>query len=253
MYADERHTQIMSLARARGRVDVNALAQRFDITTETVRRDLDRLERRGLLRRVHGGALPIERVGLEPAVAEREIRHRGEKVRIGRAAVAHLPMTGAVLIDAGTTTIELASALPDDRELTVVTNALHIAMQIAHRPNYELWMPGGRVRGRTLAQVDAWALRSLADVRVDVAFVATNGVAVKAGLTTPDFAESEVKRRMIAMAERVVLLADSSKVDQVHLARFGDLADIDVFITDERLPAATFRQLASAGPEVECV
>jgi DeoR family transcriptional regulator, fructose operon transcriptional repressor len=145
------------------------------VTTETVRRDLDQLERRGLVRRVHGGALPVERLRLEAEVSERALAMAAEKERIAKAALAHVPHEGTVLIDAGTTTARLAELLPDDRELTVVTNSLPIALTLATRLRLTVLTVGGRVRGKTLAQVDRWALRSLAEIRVDVAFLATNG------------------------------------------------------------------------------
>lgn len=250
MYARERQEEIVRRARREGRVDVTALATEFDVTTETVRRDLSRLERHGLVRRVHGGALPVERLSFEPAVDERTVQHAAEKERIGKAAVAYVPREGSVLIDAGTTTARLVEALPSDPELTVVTNSLPIALQLADRPRCTLLMVGGRVRGRTLAQVDSWSLRSLADCRVDVAFLAANGVSVEHGLTTPDLAEAETKRAMVAAAARVVLLADSSKVGQVHFARFATLEQVDVLVTDDGLDDRAAEQFQVAGPQV---
>jgi DeoR family fructose operon transcriptional repressor len=253
MYAPERHEEIIRLARQNGRVEVAALAEIFGITPETVRRDLTRLERRGVVRRTHGGALPVERLGFEPAVAERAEVRTAEKMRIGTAAVAHLPREGTVLIDAGTTTARLVDALPPDARLTFVTNSLPIALQLTSRPGSTVLMVGGRVRGRTLAQVDSWALRALADVHVDVAFIATNGMSTEHGLTTPDLAEAEVKRAMIRSGARVVLLADSSKVGQRHFARFGDIEQVDVLVTDTGLDDRTADELAALGPKIERV
>ena len=250
MYAPERQEEILRLARRDGRVEVAALAEAFGITPETVRRDLTRLERRGVLRRTHGGALPIERLGFEPAVDERAEVHRAEKQRIGLAASAHVPAEGTVLIDAGTTTARLAEALPPHAALTIVTNSLPIALQLTSRPRCTVLTVGGRVRGRTLAQVDTWALRALADVHVDVAFMGTNGVSAEHGLTTPDLAEAEVKRAMMAAAAKVVVVTDASKVGQRHFARFGDLDQVDVLVTDTGLDDRTCEELAAAGPEV---
>jgi DeoR family fructose operon transcriptional repressor len=250
MYARERQEEIARLARQQGRVEVAALAEAFGITPETVRRDLTRLERRGVLRRTHGGALPIERLGFEPGVVERSKVRHAEKQRIGAAAMAYLPDEGTVLIDAGTTTACLADALSAEVDLTFVTNALPIALQLMTRPRCTVLMVGGRVRGRTLAQVDTWALRALADVHVDVAFIATNGISLEHGLTTPDLAEAEVKRAMIRSAARVVLLADSSKVGQRHFARFGDIEHVDVLVTDTDLDARTAKDLTAMGTEV---
>ncbi|HEY0803865.1 MAG TPA: DeoR/GlpR family DNA-binding transcription regulator [Pseudonocardiaceae bacterium] len=250
MYAEERQRVIIDQARADGRVDVATLAVDFQVTTETIRRDLTILERHGLLRRVHGGAIPVERMGFEPALATRDVTMTDEKDRIAKAALAEVPAEGAIMLDAGSTTGRLADQLPVDRELTVVTHSLTIAMALSARPNLTLMLLGGRLRGRTLATVDAWTLRSLHDTFVEVAFIATNGVSTERGLTTPDSAEATVKRAAIASAQRTVLLADHTKVGNDCFARFADVADIDTFITDSGINAQVAEDFAAAGPRV---
>ena len=250
MYAEERQQYIVGMARANGRVDVVELAAELSVTTETVRRDLTVLERQGVLRRVHGGAIPIERLGFEPALAERSGVMTAEKDRIAKAALAELPDEGAILLDAGSTTARLAEQLPWDRALTVVTNALPLALSLATRPNITVLLLGGRVRGRTLAAVDSWATDALAETFVEVAFVATNGLSVRRGLTTPDHAEAAAKRAMITSARRCVLLADHTKVGVDHLARFGELEQVDTFITDTGLDDRAAAEIESAGPRV---
>jgi DeoR family fructose operon transcriptional repressor len=250
MYAEERQRWIVERARAGGRVEVAALATELGVTTETVRRDLTTLERHALLRRVHGGAIPIERLGFEPALAARDSVLTVEKERIAQMALAELPDEGSILLDAGTTTARLASALPADRELVVLTNALPIAMSLSVRPNITVLMVGGRVRGRTQAAVDAWALHALADSYVDVAFIGTNGISPERGLTTPDTTESAVKRAMIGAARRCVVLADHTKVGQDHLSRFAALDEIDTLITDSGLDALVADELRSRGLKV---
>ena len=250
MYAQERQQEILRRARQQGRVDVVTLAEVLEVTTETIRRDLTVLERAGVVRRVHGGAIPVERLGFEPAVAARDVVMTAEKERIAKAALAELPDDGAVVIDAGTTTGRLAEALPADRELTVVVNSPPLATVLAARPNLTVVMLGGRVRGRTLATVDDGALQPLARLNVDVAFIATNGCSAQRGLTTPDPAEAAVKRAMIAAARRTVLLADHTKVGDVHFAAFAALSDIDVMITDTGLDDRLVAEIRAAGPEV---
>jgi DeoR family fructose operon transcriptional repressor len=250
MYAQERQEHILRRTRAAGRVDVVELAAELDVAPETIRKDLTVLERSGVIRRVHGGAMPVERLGFEPALATRDAVLTAEKERIAKAALAEVPEDGAILLDAGSTTARLAAVLPADRELTVVTNGLPLASRLAAYPNLNVLMLGGRIRGRTLAAVDTWALHALNGVYVDVAFVATNGVSVERGLTTPDPTEAAVKAAMIAAARRVVLLADHSKVGRDHFARFGTLADLDLMITDNGLDERTAAELAAAGPRV---
>ncbi|MEU7864176.1 DeoR/GlpR family DNA-binding transcription regulator [Nonomuraea sp. NPDC049141] len=250
MYAEERQQEILRRARAAGRVDVVSLADELDVTTETIRRDLTALERAGVLRRVHGGAIPVERMGFEPALATRDEVMTAEKERIAKAALAELPEDGSVIIDAGTTTGRLVPILPADRELTVVVNSPPLATVLATRANLSVIMLGGRVRGRTLATVDDWALRPLSQLHVDVAFMATNGCSAAKGLTTPDPAEAAIKRAMVTAAERSVLLADHTKFTNTYLASFAELNEIDVVITDTGLDLALAAELSAAGPEV---
>jgi DeoR family fructose operon transcriptional repressor len=250
MYAEERQQEIVQRARSQGRVDVAALAEELNVTAETIRRDLTTLERAAVLRRVHGGAIPIERLGFEPALATRDSAMIDEKERIAKAALAELPAEGAVILDAGTTTARLAAAIPADRELTVVVNSPVLATTLGTRPNLNVLLLGGRVRGKTLATVDDWALRPLADLYVDVAFLGTNGCSAERGLTTPDPAEAAVKRAMLAAARRAVVLADHTKIGNDYLARFGSLADLDVLITDSGLNDELHADVEAAGVRV---
>jgi DeoR family transcriptional regulator, fructose operon transcriptional repressor len=250
MYAHERQQRILQEARDRGRVEVARLAARLDVTSETVRRDLTVLERHGLLRRVHGGAIPLDRLGFEPGLAARDALMTAEKERIAKAALEELPAEGAILIDAGTTTARLADALPGDRDFTIVTNSLPIAVKLSTRPNLTLLFLGGRVRGRTLAAVDVWAMRALEETFVDVAFVGTNGFSVKRGLTTPDPTEAAVKEAMISSARRSIVLADHTKFGNDALMRFGSLEDIDTLITDTGLNVELLGVLESTGARV---
>ena len=250
MYAAERQQRMLQEARDRGRVDVAGLADSLGVTAETIRRDLTALERHGLLRRVHGGAIPLDRLGFEPGLAARDAVLTVEKERIAKAALEELPPEGAILLDSGTTTARLADVLPTDRDLTVVTNSLPIAMKLSGRPNLTLLLLGGRVRGRTLAAVDVWAMRALEDTFVDVAFLGTNGFSVQRGLTTPDPTEAAVKRAMIGAARRVIVLADHTKFGNDALMRFGSFEDVDTLITDSGLEVELVGGIESAGVSV---
>jgi DeoR family fructose operon transcriptional repressor len=250
MYPEERQQEILRLARANGRVDVMALADSLNVTAETIRRDLTVLERAGVLRRVHGGAIPVERIGFEPALAARDSVLISEKERIAKAALAEVPAEGAIILDAGTTTARLAQLLPSDRELTVVVNSPVIAASLALKSNLSVLLLGGRLRGKTLATVDDWALRPLEEMYVDVAFMGTNGLSVERGMTTPDPAEAAVKRAMINASRRVVLLADHTKIGNDYLARFGAMSDLDLLITDNGLDADLADEVEAASVRV---
>lgn len=249
MYAEERRRAIAEQARAEGRIEVAATADRFDVTPETVRRDLTELERHGLLRRVHGGAIPVERTFGEPTLSDKTGLMAAEKRAIAKATLDLIPDAGSVLLDAGTTTGELAAIFPD-RELTVLTNALPVASTLAGSPSLEVHLIGGRVRGRTMAAVGSWPERALADLRVDVAFVATNGLHPQRGLSTHDPAEAAVKAAMIAAARQVVLLVDHTKLGTEQLVRYAGLDRIDVIVTDGGLSDADAEALTEAGPRV---
>lgn len=250
LYAEERQQHILNRAQADGRVEVSTLANELAVTQETIRRDLDRLERQGLIRRVHGGAIPLNRLDFEPGLNQRDETAANEKVRIARAVLPLLPREGTVLIDAGTTTARVATILPDDSELTIVTNALPIANQLAVRPRTTVHLVGGRVRSRTLAAVDTWALQALSGLNVDVALIGTNGFSVERGLTTPDLSEAGVKTAMVAAGRRRIVLADSSKYRNDQFAKFADLRDVDVIVTDAGLDLDARQAIEKAGPEL---
>jgi DeoR family transcriptional regulator, fructose operon transcriptional repressor len=252
VYAEERQQAIADLVAQRGRLSVNALAEQYAVTTETVRRDLSALERAGILRRVHGGAVPAAALaGLEPKVGDRDLAHADQKDRIARAAVALLPPAGGtVILDAGTTTARLAMMLPRDLTLTVVTNAVPIAARLAGSPSVELHLLPGRVRTTTHAAVGEDTVEALGRLRVDVAFVGTNGLSVAHGLTTPDHAEAAAKRAIIASARLTVVLVDSSKLEQEQTVRFAELRDVDVVVTDSGVAPAEVEALERSGVEV---
>ena len=178
MYAEERHQAIAELVASRGRVAVTELATHFDVTTETVRRDLSQLEKLKLLRRVHGGAVSMRSVTmLEARLPDRDQAQAAEKERIARAAVALLPEGGfTLLLDAGSTTIRLAAQLPPNEHWTVITHAVPIAALLAPLPHVELHLLPGRVRPATQAAVGHATIEAIRQFRADLAFVGTNGI-----------------------------------------------------------------------------
>jgi DeoR family fructose operon transcriptional repressor len=249
VYAVERRQEIATLVEERGRSDVAELATRFGVTPETIRRDLTELERRRFLRRVHGGAISNRRFPSEPAVAEKAETMAAEKAAIAAVAVEFVPEQGSVLIDAGTSTLALARIFPE-RELSVFTHSVAIALELAGKRDLRLYVIGGRLRTRTLANVDDWALRELASLRVDVAFVGTNGFSVERGLSTPDPAEAAVKRAICSSAAQTIVLADHTKLDQESAVRFAAIDGFDVLVSDRGLPGANRRAFEDAGVEV---
>ena len=253
VYAEERQRTIVNMAMRYDRVAVTELANRFDVTTETIRRDLDVLDRRGILRRVHGGAVPAENVRLvETPVADREPAFSAQKNRIAQAALQFLPSGdgSTVLIDSGTTTARFSAAIAGHQMPTVVTNSVPIASQLAQLQGGPVHLLGGRVRGLTQATVGGETVEALSRLRCDVAFLGTNGLTTEHGLSTPDPDEAAVKRAMVRSARRKIVLADASKIGATLLVSFASLNDVDVLVTDSGVHEADRNQLINAGLEV---
>lgn len=252
MYAEERHQAVAGLVARQGRVTVADLAASFGVTTETVRRDLAVLERAGLLRRVHGGAVSTSVVAaVEPGLSDRDGTSAAQKDLIAKAALAFLPAVGgSLLLDAGTTTGRLALLLPSDRQLVVVTHAVPLAARLAGVAGITLHVVGGLVRGTTQAAVGPEAVRAYGELHADVAFVGTNAFSPARGLSTPNSDEAAVKRALVGAARRVVVLADSAKLGRDDLVRFAETRGVDVLVTDDGIADRDARVLRKADVEV---
>lgn len=247
---EERQHSIWQTVQHDGRVSVVDLASQFDVTSETIRRDLSALESAGLVRRVHGGAVPADRLIFEPGLEERAHQMTEEKIRIAEAALDLLPDQGAIFLDAGSTTAQLADRVPATSTLTIATNSLPIASNLAQLPGVTVLITGGRIRGRTQAAVDDWALRSLRSIRVEIAFVAANAVSPEHGLGTPDASEAAVKRAIVEAGERIVLLADHTKFETKSLLSYASMSEVDVAITGNEIDKTVADQITSQGVEL---
>jgi DeoR family transcriptional regulator, fructose operon transcriptional repressor len=250
MRADERQRVILVRARADGRVEVGSLASDLDVAEETVRRDLRELVDRGVLQRVHGGAYPVESAGFESNIKHRSTSLVGEKRRIALAAAERLHGAETVYIDEGVTPQFVAEALRPDIPITVVTSSLLAAGALADAPNVTVLLLGGRMRGRTLATVDHWALRMLRDLVIDLAFLGANGISREHGLTTPDPAVAAVKSEVVARARRRVFVGLHTKFGVASFCRFADITDFEVLITDTGLSPSEARRFSVLGPQV---
>ena len=217
---------------------------------ETVRRDLAALERKGVLKRVHGGAIPLVRLGFEPSIADRLGAESAEKSRIAHAALDELPSGGSVAFDAGTTVAQLVDLLPQSCNLTVITHAPALVPALSARPDLTLHFVGGEIRARTLAAVGEWAERAYSEVSIDVAFIGTNALTVAYGLNAPDLRESAVKQAMVKSARRVVVLADHTKLGRTDFGRICSLSDVDTLITDSGSDPEVIEEIRAAGVEV---
>jgi DeoR family fructose operon transcriptional repressor len=250
LFAEERRRRILDRLRVSGKVTVEELSAEFGVSLPTIRTDLARLEEQGLLQRTHGGAIPPSGTLFEPAYAQRQVIRHAEKQAIARAAAELVEEGETILLDAGTTTYELALALRDRQALTVVTNSIPIVLALMENRGIEVTLIGGRVQPRRLAVLGPLAVRFLAAFRVDKAFLSFNGVDVEAGFTVVDFEAAEAKERMMACARETIVLADSEKIGRAAFAHVAPVAAARRLITDEGIPPASLRALQEAGLDV---
>lgn len=250
LFQTERQHAIAGLTLQIGRVDVAGLAERFGVTTETIRRDLSDLQDQRVVRRVHGGAVPWETDPFEPLVSVRSDLHNAEKQRIAQRAIHELPDTGAIIIDSGSTLSRFAEVIPDDCELRIVTNSLETAKVLAEHDRTDVIVVGGKVRKNTLAMVDASAVATVEPLVVDTLFISSDGLSAARGLTTPYREEAALKRAMVSAANRVVALVDHSKVGHDHFVRFAEWSDIDVLVTNIEVEPSVIDRIRALGTEV---
>lgn len=261
MFAEERQRRIAELVSEAGRVNVTDLAADFEITTETVRRDLAALEKAGALQRVHGGAVPCRPHSLEePAFDDREIHNLDEKTAIARSALSLLEETMSISVDGGTTCAAFARAIADEahgrlvagqapRQLRVITNSLSAIDSLAGAPGVDIFVLPGRFRPVTRAMVGPQTITAIEGHRVDLAVLGTNGLTGD-GVSTPDHDEAATKSAFVHSGRRVAVLADSAKFDAISLVRFAELDQIDVLITDDAPEESLSADLETAEVEV---
>ncbi|MFG2017961.1 DeoR/GlpR family DNA-binding transcription regulator [Actinomadura geliboluensis] len=247
--APERHRRIGDALRDRSVVRTEELAVLLGVSAETVRRDLMVLERRGELVRVHGGAtsVAVGSSGEEAPFAERAGADREAKAAIGRAAAALVRPGQTVIIDVGTTALEVARALPPDFHGVVATCSLLAAAELAGRPRVEVLVAGGRLRPGDLACSGAGTAQFFADLNADVAFLGSGGVDASAGLTDYHLDEVATRRVMIANTVRSYVLADSRKLGRVAAHRVCGLDAFDEVITDKTPSPALREALEESG------
>lgn len=254
MYAEERKRQIASLTAVEGRVSVTDLAQRFDVTAETIRRDLSALHDEGVVQRVHGGAVASQSVlSAELPLDTRSRSSSDAKGAIARAALQFLPASGGVFLDSGSTTSCLAELLahhPPAGGCSFVTNSLPIALGLSSAGVPDVQLLGGSVRPIAEAVVGGTALRTLALMRAEVAFIGTNALTIDHGLSTADAQEAAVKSAMVTNSRKVVVLCDSTKIGNDYLVSFAPLSAVDVVVTDGATPEAFVEELRAQGVDV---
>jgi DeoR family transcriptional regulator, aga operon transcriptional repressor len=253
MRQEERMGLILEELAAGGSVCVAEIAAKLGVSTASIRRDLQLLEKQRLLSRTHGGAV-ANSTAYELPLRYRGGRHREEKRRIAAAAAAHVAGdVASVGLTGGTTTTEVARRLADRQGLTVVTNALNIAAELALRPDIKLIVTGGTARSESYELVGPLAEATLAGINLDLAVVGVDGITVAAGLTTHHDIEAHTNRVLIGRARHVIVVADGSKVGRLAFSRICDVGSVHELITDASAPAGELQRLADAGVVVTTV
>jgi len=247
LYEEERKLKIAEYVQEHLRVSVQELCKMFEVSESTVRRDLQELEDANLLKRTHGGAVCLENVNFEPDFLEKEDKFRKEKESIAKKAAEFIQDGDTLVIDSGTTTLYLAKELKKFSNLQVVTNSIILAQELQGIKGIEVIITGGTVRQNTLAMVGPIAEQSLSMLRVDKAFIATNGLDMVEGLTTPNILEATTKTKMINIAKQVILLADHTKIGKVSFAKFADMSKIDICIVDDKVADDVTEKMKESG------
>ena len=243
MELNERQAEIMALARVEGRVLVDQLAASFDVTTQTIRRDLNELSREGLLTRVHGGAVLATSVA-NLDYTERRARALDAKRAIGERAATMIPEGCSVILNIGTTTDQVAHALRERRDLVVVTNNINVVNILAGSQKKEIILAGGMVRQSDGAIVGDEAVDFIRKFKVDYAVVGCSSLDVDGSIMDFDMREVAVARAIVANARRTILVCDHHKFERSAPVRICTIADIDVIVTD-RPPPAAFAQVCA--------
>jgi DeoR/GlpR family transcriptional regulator of sugar metabolism len=249
--ANARLGALIELLQREGQVEVARLADTFGTAEMTVRRDLERLVAMGAARRVHGGATSLLRRGEELPFAMRAIERTAAKRRIGAAVAAALHDGEAVVLDSGTTAVEVARALVG-RRLTVMPMSLHATAELSSAESLRLVSPGGELRPGELAMVGPLALASIGALRFDTAVLSCCGFS-EGRVTTHDLGDAAVKQAMLGAAARVILATDASKFERTAMAMVCQAASVDMVVTDTAAPHDALAALHSAGIEVRCV
>ncbi len=242
---DQRRERILELVRRQGFVAIEALAQHFEVTPQTVRRDINALCDSDQLRRFHGGAgLPSSVENL--AYSTRQVLHLEEKRRIARSLARHIPDRASLLINIGTTTEEVAKALLDHARLRVITNNLNVASILSGNPEFEVIVAGGVVRSRDRGIVGEATIDLIRQFKVDIGIIGISGIDADGTLLDFDYREVRVAQSILENARQVFLAADHSKFGRDAMVRLGQMSQIDALFTDQPPPPAMRRMLEAA-------
>lgn len=247
MLIDERRRHILELIQSQGRALVSDLSEQLNISQITIRKDLDHLQSKGVIQRSHGGALRVQSSALiDPTLQEKQKHNFREKERIAAAAVKMVEEGQCIILDSGTTTTAVAERLKRFKQLTIITNAVNIAAELAGT-DFEVILVGGTMRKNSFSLVGPLAEDNLEEMHADILFLGVDGFDLEVGITTPNFLESRVNRAMVKAARQVVAVCDSSKFSRRSLSRIALPGAIHHVITDQNLPKDIQEALRAMG------
>jgi DeoR family transcriptional regulator, aga operon transcriptional repressor len=250
---EERRRAILEMLNREGRVLVADLARQFETSQVTIRKDLESLHSQGRAHRTHGGALPAQASALEdPTLKQKEKLHRKEKLQIATAAARMVKEGQVVVLDSGTTTTAIALALRGHKNLTIITNAVNIAAELAGS-EFEVILTGGTLRRNSFSLVGPMAEETLRKLNADILFLGVDGFDVHYGLSTPNLLEAKVNRAMIEVARLTVAVCDSSKFGKRSLSSIAPPTAVHHLITDRGIPKADLAALKKAGVQITLV
>lgn len=249
--ASERHREILEELRRNKSVKVSQLVERFNVSIETIRRDLEYLEKEGLLKRVHGGAVLDEVNSRELSYLDRETKNIDEKREIAERAIRFVTEGQSIALDVSTTNTEFAKALKNHfNRLTIITNSLPITLELAEKPHFTVILIGGVLRNEELCTVGDMAAQFLSQFRIDTFFMSMSGISLSEGLTDYGIGEVQIKKKMMEISQRKIVLADSSKFDVVSLLKVCDFEQIDHIITDSKVNEKIVEKYINRGIEI---
>ncbi|HHW13185.1 MAG TPA: DeoR/GlpR transcriptional regulator [Firmicutes bacterium] len=250
MFPEERRQKLISALEEHYSMSVSGLAERLGVSEATIRRDLNELQKLGVIRRTHGGALLASPRKFEPTYTDKKDRFLVQKQKIGRVAAGLVEDGETVILDAGTTTLQMVRHLKEKKNITVITNALSIIEEMEANEELDLVVIGGRLRFSTRALVGPMAEENLRNFHADKVFIAANGCTIKEGLTTPNLTEAYTKRAMVKAGSKVIAVLDHSKFGEVSLTTIAPLTEIDVIVTDDGIDKKLQKEMEQMGIEV---